>query len=50
MNKKLEESATKVAEDLKKVIADKDSNIEDAQKAQRILEDKINRKGIMWIY
>ena len=46
VNKKLEESATKVAE-LEKVIADKDSNIEDAQKAQRILEDKINRKEVM---
>ncbi|OUU22221.1 MAG: hypothetical protein CBB97_15515 [Candidatus Endolissoclinum sp. TMED37] len=46
MNKKLNESATKVNE-LEKVIAQKDSSIEDAEKAKRVLEDKINRKEVM---
>ena len=46
MNKKLNESATKV-EELEKVIADKEADIEDAKKAQRILEDKMDRKEVM---
>ena len=46
MNKKLDESANKVAE-LEKVIADKDADIEGAKKAQRILEDKMNRKEVL---
>ena len=46
MNKKLNESATKV-EELEKVIADKEADIEGAKKAQRILEDKIDRKEVM---
>ena len=46
MNKKLDESATKV-EELEKVIADKEADIEGAKKAQRILEDKMNPKEVM---
>jgi hypothetical protein len=46
MNKKLDDSATKVKE-LEKVIAEKDSSIENAEKAKRVLEDKIDRKEVM---
>ena len=49
MNKKLDESATKV-EELEKVIADKEAITEGAKKAQRILEDKMNRKRLCQVY
>ena len=46
MNKKLDESANKVAE-LEAVITAKEEEINDAQKAQRVLEDRMNRKAAM---
>ena len=46
MNKKLNESANKVAE-LESVIADKDNAITNATKAKRIMEDRMNRKEVL---
>lgn len=46
MNKKLNESANKVAE-LEAVIADKEAEIANAQKTQRVMEDRMNRKEVL---
>ena len=46
MNKKLDESANKVAE-LEAVIADKEAEIANAQKTQRVMEDRMNRKEVL---
>lgn len=46
MNKKLDESATKVAE-LEAMITDKEAKIAEAEKANRVMEDRMNRKAAM---
>ena len=44
MNTKLDESANKVAE-LEAMITAKEADIATAQKANRVMEDRINRKA-----
>ena len=46
MNKKLDESAQKVAE-LEAVITAKEEEIASAQKTQRVMEDRMNRKEVL---
>jgi len=46
MNKKLDESAQKVAE-LEAVITEKEETITNAQKAERVLQDRMNRKDVL---
>ena len=46
VNKKLNETANKVAE-LEAVIAEKEAEITNAQKAQRVMEDRMNRKEVL---
>lgn len=46
MNKKLNESAQKVAE-LESMIAEKDAAITDAKRKARVMEDRMNRKAVL---
>ena len=46
MNKKLDESAEKVAE-LEAMIAEKEAEITEASRKQRVMEDRMNRKAVM---
>ena len=46
MNKKLDESADKVAE-LEAMIADKEAEISEANRKQRVMEDRMNRKDVL---
>ena len=46
MNKKLDESADKVAE-LEAMIAEKETEITEASRKQRVMEDRMNRKSVM---